>query len=246
MHNIKLTLEYEGTNYHGWQSQEGTGRPTIQETLERAIQALSKEDNRTCSSGRTDAGVHAFGHVVNFHTGSLIPPAAWAPALNHLLPSDIRVLASEEAAADFHARFSANGKLYRYRILNRRAPSALYRNFAWHVNVPLLLEPMREAAGLLTGTRDFSAFRSSGCSARSPVRTLKRLDIEKKGGLLDILLEADAFLQYMARNIAGTLVETGLGRFEPAEVARMLESGDRSKAGRTAPSHGLYLMRVFY
>jgi tRNA pseudouridine38-40 synthase len=246
MRNIKLILEYDGTNYHGWQSQAGSGDPTIQDTLEQALKTLTKEDCKTFSSGRTDAGVHAFGHVANFKTGSSIPAEAWAPALNHLLPHDIRVLASGEAPEDFHARFSALSKVYQYRLLNRRASTALYRNYAWHINTPLNLKKMRDAASRLPGKRDFSTFRSSGCGAKTPVRTLKRAEISKRGDFIEIWLEADSFLQYMVRNITGTLVEVGLGRFSPDDVERMLKSVDRSQAGRTAPPQGLYLVEVHY
>lgn len=244
--NIKLTLEYDGTNYHGWQSQAGSGRPTIQETLEQVIGTVAGEAPKTYSSGRTDAGVHALGHVMNFHTSHAMPAEAWTPVLNHLLPSDIRVLAGESVSDDFHARFSATGKVYRYRILNRRAQTALYRNYVWHVNVPLDLQRMREAATCLVGKRDFSAFRSSGCTAKSPVRTLKRIDIKESEGFIDIWFEADSFLQYMVRNITGTLVEVGQGRFVPQEIPIILESLDRSRAGKTAPPQGLCLITVFY
>lgn len=244
--NIKLTLEYDGTNYHGWQSQAGSGRPTIQDTLEQAIKTLTNEDAKTFSSGRTDAGVHAFGHVANFRTKGGIPPGAWAPALNHLLPGDIRVLFSEEAPEDFHARFSALGKIYKYRILNRREPTALYRNYAWHVNLRLNQKNMRLAAISLLGRHDFSAFRGAGCSAKTPVRTIKSAVIKKTGDFIELWVEADAFLQYMMRNIAGTLVEVGLGRFNPEDVKRMLKSRDRTTAGRTAPPQGLYLVKVHY
>src|SRR3990172_4226408 len=143
MKNIKLILEYDGMNYHGWQSQAGTDRPTVQETLERAIGTLDGDMPKTYSSGRTDAGVHAYGHVVNFHTRSSIPAVAWAPALNHALPSDIRVLSSEGVPPDFHARYSASGKTYKYLILNRHAPSALHRGRAWHIPKKLNLSSMR-------------------------------------------------------------------------------------------------------
>ena len=246
MKNIKLVLEYDGTNYHGWQSQAGSGRPTIQDTLEGAIKTLSGEESKAYSSGRTDAGVHALGHIANFKTDSTIPAAAWAPALNHLLPADIRALSSEEVPDDFHSRYSALGKIYKYRILNRRQPTALFRNYAWHVNVGLKLGPMRKAAKFLIGRHDFSAFRSSSCGAKSPIRTLRRVEIKKSGDFIEVLLEADSFLQYMVRNIVGTLVETGLGRFSPDEVAGMLASRDRSQAGRTAPARGLYLVAVYY
>ena len=244
--NISLLLEYDGTNYHGWQSQAGTGQATIQETLERAISSLTQEQTKIYGSGRTDAGVHALGQVANFLTKSNIPAEAWAPALNQRLPPDIRVLASQEAAADFHARHSAIGKIYTYRVLNRHAPTSLFRNYAWHVNLPLNIRNMRKAAALLLGTHDFSAFRGAGCSAKSPVRTLNAAAIRKNGEFIELTFEANAFLQYMVRNITGTLVEVGLGRFEPDEIVHMLESKDRSKAGRTAPPQGLYLVRVLY
>ena len=246
MKNIKLTLEYDGTNYHGWQSQPGTGRPTIQETLEQALKAIAKKNCKTASSGRTDAGVHALGHVANFETSSSIPADAWVPVLNRVLPADIRIIASEEVPLHFHARYSATGKSYEYLILNRSAPSALHRNLAWHVSRNLNLRFMRRAAGVLVGRHDFSAFRSSNCSAKTPVRTLTALTIKKRGEFIEILLEADAFLMHMARNIVGTLVDVGLGRYSGYDVNQMLLSRDRSKAGRTAPAHGLYLLRVFY
>jgi tRNA pseudouridine38-40 synthase len=244
--NIKLVIEYDGTEYHGWQSQAGSGNPTIQDVLEGALKILAKNECKTVSSGRTDAGVHAFGHVASFKAESSIPAEAWAPALNHLLPPDIRVLVSSEVHADFHARFSAKSKIYKYRILNRSAPSALYRDYAWHVNVPLDLRKMRQAARCLVGRHDFSAFRGSGCGAKTPVRTVKRLEVKKSGEFIEIWIEADAFLQYMARNIAGTLVETGLGRFSPLDVKSILRERDRSRAGKTAPPCGLYLVEVLY
>jgi tRNA pseudouridine38-40 synthase len=241
-----LTLEYEGTNYHGWQSQAGSGQATVQETVEQALTNLSGEPVKVNGSSRTDAVVHALAYVCNLVTGSSIPPAAWAPALNHFLPEDIRALTSEEAAPDFHARFSAIGKIYSYRILSRRAPSALYRHAAWHVNRPLDLHAMQSAAEHFIGRHDFSAFRAAGCSASSPIRTLKPIFITKSDDIVEIRLEADSFLQYMVRNITGTLVEVGLGRFRPEEVKRMLLSCDRTTAGRTAPAHGLFLVRVLY
>lgn len=244
--NIKLVLEYDGTNYHGWQSQEGSGMPTIQDALEEALRKLTKENIKTVSSGRTDAGVHALGHVVNFPTESAIPADAWAPALNRLLPKDIRVIASEEVDPDFHARFSARGKQYRYVVLARKAPSALLRNHAWHIDRKLNLAKMRRAAQHLVGKHDFSAFRSSACNAKVPVRKLKTLTIGQKGDQIEFILEADAFLMHMARNIVGTLVEVGLGRFSPDEVKAILRSRDRTTAGKTAPARGLYLVRVYY
>jgi tRNA pseudouridine38-40 synthase len=244
--NIKLVLEYDGTDYHGWQSQAGSGKATIQEALEKALRSLTNEPIKTISSGRTDAGVHAYGHVVNFSTSHGMPARAWAPALNRLLPADIRVIASDAVPDGFHARYSAIGKRYRYRILNRSVPSALERNRAWHVERKLEVGAMRSAAVALTGKHDFSAFRSSSCNARTPVRTLRDLAIKKSGDIIEITLEADAFLMHMARNITGTLVEVGLGRHTPQDMEAILRSRDRTKAGRTAPAHGLYLVQVFY
>jgi tRNA pseudouridine38-40 synthase len=246
MRNIRLLLEYDGTHYHGWQTQARSGKATIQETLHRALAGLTRESIILFASGRTDSGVHAIGQVANFHTNSTIPANAWAPALNHLLPPDIRVLASDEAPLEFHARHSASGKIYRYRILNRRAQTALDRNYCWHVALPLSVQRMRKAASALLGRHDFSAFRSAGCSAASPVRTVRSLSIKKRGELLEIWIEADALLQYMARNITGTLVDVGLGKLSPADVKRILASKDRAQAGRTAPARGLYLVSVEY
>ena len=244
--NIKIILEYDGTNYFGWQSQCGSGRATIQETLEQALKELTGEDVKTYSSGRTDAGVHALGHVAHFRTESRIPSEAWAPALNHLLPEDIRVQSSEDVPDDFHARYSATGKIYRYVIINRRAPSALHRSRAWLIDRKLNLNAMRRSASVLIGTHNFSAFRSSACNAKTPVRKLSALTVIKRGDFVEILLEADAFLMHMARNIVGTLVEVGLGRYTEEAVKQMLLSRDRSKAGRTAPACGLYLVKVLY
>ncbi len=244
--NIKIILEYDGTNYHGWQSQKGSGKATVQDALETALKSLAGEEIKTISSGRTDAGVHALGHVANFFTASPIPAEAFAPALNRLLPSDIRVLSSEEVPADFHSRFSARGKTYRYRMLNRRMPSALLRNNAWHVDRKLNVTAMRRAAKLLVGKHDFSSFRSASCNAKSPIRNLRSLTIRKSGELIDVTLEADAFLMHMARNIVGTLVEAGLGRFTADDVKAILRFRDRKRAGRTAPAHGLTLVVVRY
>jgi len=246
MRNIKLILEYDGTNYHGWQTQARSGKATIQDTLELALTTLTHEKVITYSSGRTDAGVHAWGHVANFKTANTIPATAWAPALNHLLPPDIRILASEEAAPDFHARYSASGKTYKYLILGRRQPSALYRNFAWYINAPLNVTNMRKGLMFLIGRHDFSAFRSSGCRAKSPVRTILSASIKKRGDFVELQIEADAFLQYMVRIITGTLTEVGVGRYRPDDVKRILASRDRKEAGRTAPPHGLYLVSVNY
>lgn len=246
MRNIKLTIEYDGTNYHGWQSQKGTGRPTIQDTIEAAIQQRSGTFCPLASSGRTDAGVHAHAHAANFLTGHGMPPGAWMPALNTVLPPDIRIIASEEVPLVFHARRSAIGKVYRYRILNRPASSALHRNHAWHIKRPLEIDAMRAAAAHLIGTHDFTSFRASGCQAKTAIRTMRSITIARHGQFIEISLEADAFLQHMARNIVGTLVDVGLNQRSPAAVASLLAARDRTQAGRIAPAYGLYLIEVFY
>lgn len=246
MRNIKLIIEYDGAHYHGWQAQPGSDMQTIQETMELAVSRLAGEEIKIHSSGRTDAGVHALGHVVNFMTSSPIPPEGWAPALNRILPPDIRVISSSLAAPDFHSRYSATGKLYRYLIINRPAQSALYRNHAWHVKRPLNIRSMRLAARHLIGRHDFSSFRSADCNAKNPVRTVRKIDIKKRGEFVEIFIEADAFLMHMARNIVGTLVEAGLGRFRPGHVKEILDARDRTQAGRAAPARGLYLVKVFY
>lgn len=246
MRNIKLLLEYDGANYHGWQSQAGTGKPTIQDRLEEALGVVAKEPVKTVSSGRTDAGVHALGHVANFMTTSSLPSAAWTPALNHVLPPDIRILSSEDVPPDFHARYSARGKVYCYRILNRKPASALERGRVWHVERKLNAMAMRRAAEALLGRHDFTSFRSSGCGAKTAIRNIKRITIKKSGDLIEIRVEADAFLMHMARNIVGTVVEAGLGRFSASDVRKILRAKDRTRAGKTAPACGLYLQEVHY
>jgi tRNA pseudouridine38-40 synthase len=246
MRNVKLILEYEGTKYHGWQSQAGSGMATIQETLEQAIKTLTHKKTVTWSSGRTDAGVHALGHVVNFTTTKTMPAEAWAPALNHLLPHDIRVLSSKKVPADFHARYSASGKTYKYVIMNRQAPSALNRDRAWHIIQKLDLSAMRRGATVLLGKHDFSSFRGAGCGANTPVRTISSVSIRKRGDIVEVLLKADAFLMHMARIIVGTLAEVGIGRFKAKDIKTILGSKNRTLAGRTAPSRGLYLVEVYY
>jgi tRNA pseudouridine38-40 synthase len=244
--NIRLTIEYDGTHYHGWQTQADSARPTIQDAIEAAIKSIAGESVRVHGSGRTDARVHAHGQVANFVTAGSMPPEAWAPALNHFLAHDVRVLESREAVLDFHARFSAVGKVYCYRLFLSRFPTALHRNYAWHIALPLDIERMRKALAKLLGEHDFSSFRGAGCSAKSPIRHIRRAELQQDGLFTEIRLEANGFLQHMVRNITGTVVEVGLGRFTPDDVERILQAKNRSLAGKTAPPQGLYLESVMY
>lgn len=244
--NIKLILEYDGTDYRGWQSQPERDERTVQETVEKAIASLTGERPALVSSGRTDAGVHALGQAANFMTTSRLPVPAWVPALNQRLPSDIRIVASEEVPPDFHARYDARGKIYRYLLLDRPAASALYRRFVWHVPYRLNVSRMRRASRHLVGRHDFSAFRSASCGAKTAVRTVRSCSIRRRDGLIEIEMEGDAFLMHMVRIIVGTLVDVGRGRIPEHAVRTILFSRDRTKAGPTAPAGGLTLAQVLY
>jgi len=248
MANIRLTISYDGTGYSGWQYQPD--EKTLQGTLEAAIGKISGALLRVTASGRTDAGVHAYGQVVNFHTAKDIPPNEWMGGLNHFLPEDMRVTDVSVAPEDFSARHSARGKMYRYVLLNMAPPSPLMLDRAWQVGYRIDIDAMRAAAGTLLGEHDFSSFRAAGCSANHPVRTLRRLDISdepyERGTRITFTLEADAFLRHMVRNIVGTLVEVGRGRFSVEDIPRILEAKDRTRSGPTAPPQGLYLVEVRY
>jgi tRNA pseudouridine38-40 synthase len=245
MRTLKLLLEYDGTAYQGWQIQ-ATG-PTIQGVLEEKLAVLLRSPVRVTAAGRTDAGVHALGQVVSFRTESTMPVARLLRGLNALLPRDIAVRGGEEVPEGFDARRSARGKLYRYRLWNTPERSAFQGPYAWHVPRPLDLDAMREAAQALLGEHDFSAFRAADCPAKNPVRLLRRLEILETGGpLLDLEIEATAFLKHMVRNIVGTLVEVGQGKRPAESLAGLLASRDRTHAGATAPPHGLFLVEIRY
>lgn len=241
---MKLLLEYDGTNYHGWQRQKNSR--TIQEVLEEAISTITGEKIRVTGAGRTDAGVHAAGQVANFKTNTRIPVEKLPYAINSRLPDDIAVKGAWVAPESFHARISAKAKVYSYTIYNAPFPSPLLRNYAYFFPLPLDVDAMKEAANRFVGVHDFSAFMATGSPVKSPVRQVNRLEIDRRQDLLIIEIEANGFLYNMVRIIAGTLVEVGLHKIEPGEVASIIRSGDRERAGKTLPPQGLCLLRVIY
>mgnify|MGYP001130116809 FL=1 len=244
MRNIKLTLEYDGTNYLGWQKQKIGA--TIQETLEEAIRLLTNEESEVIGSSRTDAGVHARGFVANFKTNSKIPSEKFREAINYRLPNDIVILKSEEVEEDFHSRYSAKGKTYSYSILNRDVNSAIGKDYVYHVKRKLDVEDMKEACKYFIGTKDFMAFKSSGSSVKTTVRTISDLYIDIKDDIIKIYVTGDGFLYNMVRIIVGTLIDAGLGKIKPTAVKEILEAKDRKVASETAPAKGLYLFKVQY
>jgi tRNA pseudouridine38-40 synthase len=244
MRNIKLTIEYDGTAYHGWQSQINAA--TVQDVVTEAVRNLTGENCSLTGSSRTDTGVHAYGQVCNFFTEAAIPADKFAFALNTILPDDIVILSSEEVSPEFHSRFSTKGKKYQYLVYNSTFPSALLRHRAYHVFYPLDVGKMKKAAGHLIGTHDFIAFSAAGGSVKTTVRTIMQADVVRNGELIEFSVVGDGFLYNMVRILAGTLVEVGYGKISPDAVPGIIEERNRKKAGRTAPAHGLYLVEVYY
>ncbi len=244
MRKLKLTLEYDGTGYGGWQIQANAD--TVQGRVEAALREVLREEIRIHGAGRTDAGVHALGQVAHFETASALPAENILKGANTHLPPDIAVLEAEEADPDFHARYSARAKIYRYRILLREVRSPLERFRALRVSPPLDPEMMRAAAKLLTGRHDFAAFAAAGSSVKETVRNLTRLEIKEEGDGLTLEFRADGFLYRMVRNLVGTLLEVGKGNLSVKEVEAILRSRDRTRAAPTAPAYGLYLVKVVY
>ena len=239
---IKITLEYDGTDYAGWQVQPDV--VTLQGTLEEALQKILTEPTRGHGSGRTDAGVHAAGQVAHFETSSRMTPDEFERALNGLLPDDVRVLAAEEAPAGFHSRFSAQSRTYRYAVAY--VDSVFTRRHAHYVGAPLDVEAMREAAAVLEGEHDFAAFGNLSDDYDSTTRRVTEIRIEETLTGLEFYVTANAFLYKMVRNVVGTLLAVGRGELAPADVARMLAAGDRAALGPPAPPQGLTLIRVAY
>jgi tRNA pseudouridine38-40 synthase len=243
--HIRLTVEYDGTTLCGWQRQDNG--PTVQQHLEEALSKLLSHDVRVRGASRTDAGVHARGQVALFHTEKTIPLHGIRRGLNSLLPETISVHDVTEVGDDFDPRHSATGKHYRYTILRAPTRSPRWRDRAWHHSRPLDLEAMRAAAAVLVGEHDFAAFRSVHCTAKTTVRRINTIDLlEHPEDLLTVEVRGNAFLRNMVRILVGTLVDVGVGRFSVAQVAEILAARDRTKAGLTAPAHGLELVEVRY
>jgi tRNA pseudouridine38-40 synthase len=245
MRTIKLLIEYDGTNYQGWQVQPQG--PTIQGMIEEKLALLTGEIIHLIGSGRTDAGVHAFGQVAHFKTKSQMEVHSIQRALNSLLPPDIVIQRAEEVEEDFHARKQSKSKVYEYRILNRNIRSPFHRGYAWHISQELDFEEMKNATQRLVGEHDFSSFRSVGSPTRTAIRKVIRAEWKRgRDGIILFEIEANGFLKQMVRAIVGTLVEVGQGKISSEEFQRILDSKDRKRAGPTAPAHGLVLKEVKY
>jgi tRNA pseudouridine38-40 synthase len=241
----KLTVEYDGTGLVGWQRQ--ANGLSVQEALETAITRFCGERVTVHGAGRTDAGVHALGQTAHLDLPRRVEPDVLRSAVNHhLRPAAISLLAAEPASEDFDARLSATGRVYLYRILNRRAPPALERGRVWHVLPPLDIAAMREGARHLVGHHDFTTFRDSQCQAKSPLKTLDALELHQAGDEIRIEARARSFLHHQVRNMAGTLKLVGLGRWHSDDVAHALVARDRRAGGPTAPPEGLYLVEICY
>lgn len=241
---LALAIEYDGSAYNGWQRQTtGLG---VQERVERALTRVANHPVEVVCAGRTDTGVHASHQVIHFDTTSTRTSRGWLLGANSLLPEDVSVCWVAPVRDDFHARFSAVSRTYRYLILNRLVRPALFRQRAWWVYDKIDDEPMRVAAAYLLGEHDFSAFRAAGCQAATAVRELRALDVRRQGDWISVTVRANAFLQHMVRNVVGQLLEVGRGDCPPAHLLAVLESCDRRKAGISAPAQGLTLVHVEY
>lgn len=244
MRNIKLVIEYDGSNYAGWQKQKNA--ITIQETIEKAISNVTSEMVEITGSSRTDTGVHARGFVANFFTNSKIPSEKFREAINNKLPYDIIILKSEEVDCEFHSRYHSKGKEYSYAILNRLQPPAINRNYLYHYKYELDIKLMQEASRYFIGTHDFASFKNKGSSVKTSVRTITELSIKREYDLVKITVSADGFLYNMVRIIVGTLIDIGIGKIKPQEIENIIQSKDRKNAGKSVPPQGLCLEEVFY
>ncbi len=252
---VRLTLQYDGSAYNGWQVQ--ASGITIQGLLQDCIQRLTGERVSVIGAGRTDAGVHAIEQIAAFDSGSELEVGVIKRALNALLPRDIRVTGADETERDFHPRYRARARRYVYLIANMRDTPVFIHRYVWPIRFPLDVEAMRTASALLIGRHDFSSFRGAGCGAKSPVRNVSFLETSKlqeatflftafRGDFVRVSVEANAFLRHMVRNIVGTLAEIGRGRTDPRGIKDILEARERNAAGPTAPPGGLFLEKVIY
>ena len=244
MRNIKLTIQYDGTNYSGWQAQ-ANGR-TVQEEIEKAIRKVLSSRVKLKGAGRTDAGVHAIGQVANFKTGSPLKASSIKKALNSLLPRDIAISAAEDVPLSFDSRRDSSSKIYRYTIVNKDCPSPISRHYAAFVPYRLDLAAMKRGATALVGRRDFKSFETAGSYRKDTKRDIKRLILAKRGDFIYVDIEADGFLYNMARSIIGTLIDVGRGKVAASSVRGILRAKSRNLAGPTAPAKGLCLMTVKY
>ncbi|RJQ85679.1 MAG: tRNA pseudouridine(38-40) synthase TruA [Desulfobacteraceae bacterium] len=245
LRNFKLIIEYDGTNYCGWQRQPND--PTVQQTIEGALQTMTRRKITLTGAGRTDAGVHALGQTANFTCDTTLEPDAFHKGLNSLLPGDIVIHQCSEVDLSFHARFKARSKMYRYRIHNGPLPAAIGRQYEWWIRTPLDVHAMRSGANYLTGRKDFKAFEGTGSPRAHTIRTVTHAAVhcESKERII-FEIEADGFLRYMVRNMMGTLVAVGNGTLAPEEIVSILDSGERHRAGITAPAQGLCLIKIDY
>lgn len=244
MRNIKLTIEYDGKCYNGWQKQPN--KLNIQGEIERAIYNITKEEVDLIGSGRTDAGVHALGQVANFKTNSQISIEKLPLAINSQLKNSIVIKEAEEVNERFHSRYNAKRKTYRYIINNSKCGTAIYRNLEYSYPFKLDAEKMKQASKYFEREHDFKAFKSSGTSSKNSVRTIYKAIVKQEGEKIIIELTGNGFLYNMVRIISGTLLDVGLGKIQPEEIPEMIESKDRQRAGKTLPAHGLYLVEVKY
>ncbi len=255
MKNIRITIEYDGTDYSGWQKQKKSS--TLQSIIENALLQITNKPVKITGASRTDAGVHALGQVACFRTDTRLEPAIIRRALNAVLPEDIRILKAEDAASEFHPRYDALSKSYFYIIDNTDTASAFIYRYSWRLPFKLNIAEIKRAGEMLIGRHDFSAFRGAGCGAKNTLREItsmeikvsKRIDFmtaKLEGRFIKIRIEANAFLRHMVRNIVGTLVEAGRGRLDAESIADALRHKDRKRTGPTAPAKGLFLERIRY
>ena len=243
--NFKIIIEYDGTRYHGWQRQKQDA--TIQGEIEKALGIITAKHIVVNGSGRTDAGVHARGQVANFRCDTDLSPGVFQKGLNSLLPEDIVIRECRQVEDTFHARYDVKSKTYHYKIFNHPVPAAMNRSYVWSIRKQLNIMAMRSAVSYIIGSHDFKAFEGTGSPRAHTTRHVRAADlIESDSRLLTFRIEANGFLRFMVRNIVGTLVEVGLAKTSPAEFQQILKSRNRTKAGATAPPHGLCLMKVKY